>query len=169
MSHVYVTSDWHIGQTGIAEKFRTNFVSDMAHDHVILGAAKAILTKRDVLFVLGDVTWTTTGLQQIKDTGIPARMIMVRGNHDTLPTRDYLEVFEEIHGAYAYKEFFMTHIPIHRLELYRRSNIHGHCHKGGPYEVNAEKEYFNAILEFNDYIPVRMDQVRKIMEERRNK
>ncbi len=166
MSHVYVTSDWHIGHTGIAERFRTCFPTDDVHDHAILRAMKYATTKRDVLYVLGDVTWTARGLQMIKDAGIPCRMIMVRGNHDTLPTTDYLEVFEEVHGALRYKKYWFTHIPIHPMELYRGYNIHGHCHRGGPWEVNAEPEYFNAILEYNNYAPVKMQDVGRIIKDR---
>jgi len=168
MSHVYVTSDLHIGHTGISEKFRSQFASDVEHDWYILTQIKATVTKRDVLFVLGDATWTTSGLQAMKDADIPARMILCGGNHDTLPVRDYLQVFDEVVGAYRYKHCWFTHIPIHRQELHGRYNVHGHCHRGGPWEVNKEPEYYNAILEFNDYAPINMQQVYRILEERKN-
>ena len=167
MSHVYVTSDWHIGHTGIHEKFRTQFVSERDHDDYILSRARQMVTKRDVLIVVGDATWTLDGLQKIKDAEFPCRMILVAGNHDTLDASEYLEVFTDVVGVYAYKKYWITHMPVHRQELYGRSNIHGHCHRGGPWEVNKEKEYFNAILEFNDYAPVNMQEVGNTIVRRR--
>ena len=166
MSHVYVTSDWHIGHSGITDKFRTQFPSDDAHDDYILGCARAVVTKRDVLIVIGDATWTETGIRKIADTFFPCKLILVRGNHDTLPINDYLRVFSEVYGAYAYKKYWLTHIPIHPQEMYGRHNIHGHCHRGGPYETLRDTSYFNAILEFNDYLPIRIERVGEIIKER---
>ena len=167
MSHVYVTSDWHVGHKGITDKFRTMFCNQLDHDESIIYGARAVVNKRDTLIVLGDVTWTKEGLQQIIDAEFPCKMVMVRGNHDTLPTEEYLKVFSEVYGAYRYKKYWLTHIPIHPMELYRGSNIHGHCHRGGPYEVHKDPNYFNAILEFNDYLPVDMRQVGNEMVRRK--
>lgn len=166
MSHVYFTSDWHIGHSGITEKFRTQFPSDDAHDEYILNRMSSTVTKRDVMYVIGDVTWTESGLRKIYDAQFPCKMIMVGGNHDTLPVRDYLRVFDEFYGAVKYKGFWLTHIPIHEQELYRGLNIHGHCHRGGPYELSGDGRYFNAILEFNDYRPVCLADVQKSFVER---
>ena len=166
MSHVYVTSDWHIGHTGISTKFRTQFSSDEEHDDYILGTARAVVTKRDVLIVLGDVALTKAALLKIKDMEFPCRMLLVRGNHDGLSTMDYLHVFDEVYGAWKYKKYWLTHIPIHPQELYNGMNIHGHCHRGGPYEVGGDTRYFNAILEFNDYMPVNMQVVGQLIHDR---
>lgn len=166
MSKVYITSDWHIGHNGIASKFRTQFPSDDAHDDYVLGCARAVVGKNDVLIVVGDVTWCNAGIQKIKDAEFPCKMIMIAGNHDTLPTASYLRIFHSIHGVYMYKGFWITHMPVHPNELLGRQNIHGHCHRGGPWENNKEKDYFNAILEYNDYLPVNLQKIRKLMEER---
>lgn len=162
MSHVYVTSDWHIGHKGISEKFRTRYSSDAVHDWDILERAKQTVTKRDVLFVLGDVTWTRSGLELIDSFKFPCKMVMLKGNHDTLPTSDYLAVFDQVEGAFQYKKYWFTHIPIHPSELRSRANVHGHCHAGGPRELQIGEEwnrYYNAILEYNDYAPVNMAEI----------
>jgi len=166
VSHVYVTSDWHIGHTGVHEKFRTQFVSLLDHDDYILRRARQSVTKKDVLIVLGDITWTTAGIHKIKEAEFPCKLIMVGGNHDTLPVEDYLYVFDEVRGVYAYKRFWLTHMPVHPNELLGRTNVHGHCHRGGPWETHEEKGYYNAILEFNDYAPVDMRHVHKVIQER---
>lgn len=160
MSNVYVTSDWHLGHKGITSRFRKEFGSDGHHDYVIVENAAKVLTKRDAVFMLGDMSFTVEGLEMIGK--LPGRKILVRGNHDTLSMAQYNAVFDEIHGAYRYKGAFLTHIPIHEMELYRGFNIHGHCHRGGPRELQKGdlwKSYYNAILEFNDYQLVPMQKV----------
>jgi len=155
MSHVYVTSDWHLGHNGISSRFRTRFVSDHHHDHHIVETARSYLTKRDTLICIGDMSFTVEGMEMIQS--LPGKKILVRGNHDVLAEAWYRDTFEVVHGAMEYKGFFITHIPIHPMELYRRPNIHGHCHGGGPAELQIGENYdryFNAILEYNDYKPV---------------
>ena len=168
MSAVYVTSDWHIDHTGITDKFRTQFPNLATHDEYILSRAREKVTKRDILIVVGDVAMTKNGLNKIRERDFPCKLLLVRGNHDGLSTWDYLSVFDEVYGAWRYKKYWITHIPIHPMELYRGNNIHGHCHRGGPYEVEKDHRYFNAILEFNDYKPVNVQEVNRIMREREN-
>lgn len=164
MSRVYVTSDWHIGHKGIASRFRTQFGSDAHHDYQIVEDAGRILKKRDVILMIGDMAFTREGLAAIK--GLPGRKILIRGNHDIFQLEDYVEVFDDIHGAYRYKGAFFTHIPIHPMELYRGFNIHGHCHRGGPAEVQQGEKwwsYYNAILEYNDYQIVPIEHVYDVL------
>lgn len=168
MSHVYVTSDWHIGHKGITDKFRTQFPNIETHDNYILSRVLGLLSKRDILYVLGDVAMSQSALDLIKEYDFPCKMYLVRGNHDQLPTIEYLEVFDEVYGAFRYKKYWFTHIPIHPRELFKGMNVHGHCHRGGPYEVEEDTRYFNAILEFNDYLPINMQKLGTIIAERYN-
>ena len=159
MSHVYVTSDWHFGHKKITG-FRTQFSSMEDMEDNILSNFLSIVTKRDVLYCLGDMAFDLRGLEKIST--LPCRKILIRGNHDCLKTLDYLSVFDEIEGAFRYKKYWFTHIPIHPSELYRGNNVHGHCHNGGPAEHQIGdkwQHYFNAILEFNDYLPINMQKV----------
>jgi len=164
MSNVYVTSDWHFGHAGITDKFRTQFPNLAFMEDYILGNCLGIVRKRDVLYCLGDMAFTLSGLEKIAE--IPCRKILVRGNHDTLSTEDYLTVFDEVEGCYRYKKYWFTHIPIHPTELFRGMNIHGHCHSGGPYETEGDTRYFNAVVEYTDYQPVNMQVVGTIIKER---
>ena len=150
MSHVYVTSDWHIGHNGITDRFRTQFPNIDAHDEYILNRVRETVNKRDVLYVLGDAFWTHKALNKVLAAEIPCRMYLVRGNHDTLTAGDYLHVFKDVYGAFRYKKYWFTHIPIHPSELYRGKNVHGHCHRGGPNQTQKADDwesYYNAKLD----------------------
>ena len=168
MGRVYVTSDWHFGHSGITNHFRKEFASLEEMEDTIFYKAASRLKKRDVVFYIGDMSFNQAGLDRIAT--LPGRKILIRGNHDTLPLSSYTEVFEDIHGALRYKGCFITHIPIHPMELYRGYNVHGHCHRGGPGDLQKGddwKSYYNAILEFNDYDIVPWENVMMTLENRK--
>jgi len=168
MSHVYMTSDWHFGHQDIT-KFRTQFPSMTFMEDYVLENALGLVTKRDILYCIGDMAFDKRGLMKLRE--LPCRKILIHGNHDTLTTADYLIVFDEVRGVMPVHEFWLTHIPIHPTELYRRANIHGHCHRGGPNQHQTDKDwhrYYNAILEFNDYLPVNLNVIRDRMKEQKN-
>ena len=143
-----------------------------AMEDYIMERTLEMVTKRDVLYCLGDMAFDMRGLEKLH--ALPCRKILVRGNHDNhLTTQQFLSVFEEVEGAVAYKKYWLTHIPIHPSEMRNRvANIHGHCHNGGPGDLQIGYDwhrYYNAILEYNDYRPVNMQKLGTILAERINK
>ena len=177
MSHVYFIGDLHFGHQGI-EKFRTQFPNEQVHRQYVMGCWEGIIRKRDVVYVMGDAAFTQDGLDDVGK--LPGRKILVRGNHDLLPTEAYLAVFAEVYGALAYKGMWLTHVPIHPSELYGRTNVHGHCHRGGPqdivqcpstvrgHSVGSMATYFNTCAEYlpTPYVPIRHDEMRALIEKR---
>ena len=177
MSNVFFIGDLHLGHAGI-HKFRTQFPSESVHRQFIMDTWSETIGKRDAVYVMGDAAFTSDGLQSIGQ--LSGKKILVRGNHDLLPTEDYLGVFEEVHGMLAYKGLWLTHAPIHPTELYGRTNVHGHCHRGGPTDVHvsgstirghvvgSRATYFNTCAEHlpTPYKPIRLDEMMEIIKER---
>ena len=176
MSHVYFIGDLHFGHTGI-ERFRKKFPNEAVHRQFIMDTWTDLVTKRDVVYVLGDAAFTQEGLDDIKT--LAGRKILIRGNHDLLPTESYLNVFEEVYGLLAWKGFWLSHAPIHPMELYGRTNIHGHCHRGGPTGVHTSRRqlrgfavgdkatYFNTCAEHlpTPYEPIEYHKMREMINE----
>lgn len=180
MSRVYFIGDLHFGHTHI-HKFRTQFPSEIVHRAYLMERWIDTVGKRDVVYVLGDAAFTQEGLD---DVGLlPGRKILIRGNHDKLPTESYLSVFAEVEGVVNYKGMWLTHIPIHPSELYGRTNIHGHCHRGGPQDVHvcpstvrghhigATATYFNTCAEHlpEPYTPIELFEMQEIINDRISK
>jgi calcineurin-like phosphoesterase family protein len=131
VSNVYFISDLHLGHEG-ALKWARDFREGKdihEHDQILMDKINSVVTKRDTLYVLGDVTFRNNHLFYMHQ--IPCRMILVRGNHDNLSTKEYLSVFDEVHGLIKYKGFWLSHAPIHPHELRGSKNIHGHVHIHG--------------------------------------
>lgn len=150
MSNVWFGSDWHFGHKNIA-KFRTEVESEEANRQRIIEDCQ-VIRKNDVLFLLGDIAFYEP---YIEDIGrINCQKYLVRGNHDQLPTWRYLEYFKEVYGVIKYKEFWLSHAPIHPDELRGKRNLHGHVHyenikvemEGYP-KLQDDPRYFNCCPE----------------------
>jgi calcineurin-like phosphoesterase family protein len=150
----FFTSDLHLGHPAAAELRGFGSVSE--HDDHILHNL-AFLWKHDKLFILGDVAWNPQSLKKLLE--IRCVKDVVLGNHDQMQAAQYLEVFNRMWGIVRYKQYWLTHCPIHPQEMFRaRGNIHGHIHNGGKTK-NVEGPYLNVNVDFNNYHPVTMQEV----------
>lgn len=175
---VYFTSDLHLGHKNI-HKFRGGFSSEEEHQTYIIKCWKATITKRDDVYVLGDACFTMEAVDLLRD--LPGTKHLIRGNHDELDTQAYLKVFKNVYGLKKYKEFWLSHAPIHPQELRGKVNLHGHVHYDSvklPFnpvtdvKQNLDNRYFNCCVEnLRDYFRrpfVELDQLRKHLIERSN-
>lgn len=176
MSHVYFIGDPHFGHSNI-NVFRKQFPTEAVHRQFLMDTWTDLIRKRDVVYVMGDAAFTQDGLDSLGT--LAGRKILIRGNHDLLPTEAYLSVFAEVYGALAWKGLWLTHIPIHPSELYGRTNVHGHCHRGGPSGVyespnqyrgmgpGAKATYFNTCAEYlpTPFEPIEYHRMKEIINE----
>lgn len=163
MSNVWFLGDLHAGHKNI-HKFRTQFESEEEHFRTIRANYASVVTKRDKVFFLGDTAFTMERLQDIKSW--VGEKIEVLGNHSVereLTTRDYLEVFDDVQGFMKYKEFWLSHAPIHPNELRGKTNLHGHVHCA----TIPDDRYFNCSLENINYRPISLHEIRQIIEQRK--
>ena len=169
MSNVWFCSDLHFGHTNI-QKFRKEVVSESDNRERIKREWRAVVTKRCIVFVLGDAAFT---MDTVSDFGtLPGKKFLIRGNHDKLNTSVYLKYFDEVYGLLKYKEFWLSHAPIHPDELRGRRNLHGHVHyaniqaemKGFP-QLQDDPCYFNCcpenVWEIKGRCLISLDEIRK--------
>lgn len=154
MSNVYLTSDWHLGHRGIT-RFRPEFESEQQHSEMIIANYLSMITKRDVVWFLGDIVFSLEYLQRIKD--LPGTKKLVLGNHDVDQKIDIANlclVYDDIYSMVNYKGAWLSHAPIHPDELRGKVNIHGHCHS----HKIPDKRYINVCPEHTAYAPIRFDR-----------
>ena len=129
MSNVRFIADLHFSHTSMAIKRGFSTVEE--HDEYIIKQWNSVVHKRDTTYILGDITMETS-----KPYPLLARLNGVKhvvlGNHD-MP-KDIAELSKyvvKISGMIKYKGIFLTHCPIHPMELDHRvnKNIHGHIHE----------------------------------------
>ena len=116
MARVFFTSDLHFGHTNLCLGLRQ--MSPVESDKLIIDNWNKVVTKRDVVYVLGDITMENQNIipQYIKQ--LNGRIIIVGGNHDNRQCCDvYRKLGITVMGTLEYKGFICTHIPVHPCEL----------------------------------------------------
>lgn len=158
MSNIWFTSDLHLGHAFAAEQRGFNSVED--HDSFIIESFNSHVGRRDKVFILGDLAFSSNGL---KNAGyLSGTKELIFGNHDTYSLDKYLNVVDKVHGFRRYNNFWLSHCPIHPQEMYRcRGNLHGHIHKGAA-TPELYLPYFNVNVEFNNFNPVNLDRIEEI-------
>lgn len=131
------------------------------HDHDLKLKWHDTISKRDVIYVLGDVAWNKEAL---KDFGTWRGIkYLVRGNHDRLSTHVYLNHFNQILGTIKYEakhdskreKFWISHVPIHPQELFGIRNIHGHLHAT---ELDDDR-YINVGVDKCNGTPIPIEEI----------
>jgi calcineurin-like phosphoesterase family protein len=144
MSQIILCSDLHLGHKNIT-KFRQfygiSLANEQEHREWILHELSKVANKRVRFIMAGDIAFTQDALDDLGK--LPGEKILIRGNHDELPTAEFSKVFSEIYGLLRYKQYWISHPPIHPDELRGRLNLHGHVHG----ETLSDTRYFNLCPE----------------------
>jgi calcineurin-like phosphoesterase family protein len=164
MSIVRFIADLHFGHVNMAIKRGFSTVEE--HDEHIITQWNSVVNKRDVTYILGDITMEKKSSYPLLDrlNGIKH---VVLGNHDRRQDVPHLlQHVENVAGMIQYKGIMLTHAPIHSMELEYRfnKNIHGHIHDKvvmkmlDGWEVIDER-YFCVSCEQVDYKPKTLEEL----------
>lgn len=164
----YLISDLHLGHKAIL-KYRTQFATlDEMHD-TIINNWNNVITPQDKVYILGDVAWNKQALVLLDSMN--GKKVLIKGNHDILPLKEYVKYFKNMEGAKEYKGCILTHIPVHESQLERfKINIHGHLHDKCiefPTSIIGHKfadyvkdtRYINVCCEQVNYTPVLLEDI----------
>jgi calcineurin-like phosphoesterase family protein len=165
MSRVWVISDIHLGHANIVN-FRPEFSSAEEHDETILSNIEKTVSKRDALWILGDCFFTTESYETFFSRVFCHKVHWIIGNHDTDTgqRQDNVKRFcKEPHPMYGkigslfkYKGLWLSHHPLHPIELRGKKNVHGHTHKElmRHEDGTLDSRYINVCCEHTNYSPV---------------
>jgi len=154
---VWFSSDLHLGNT----RSRGIGSSEQTANRIVVNI-NSMVNKGDKLFLLGDVADTYEGLKCINKIRC-ANIELILGNHDKFQLTKYHQAgIKKIHGFRGYKNYWLSHCPIHPNEMRKKiANIHGHIHRDGDTEKITDSRYFNVNTEFHEFYPVSMDNINK--------
>ena len=161
----YFTSDLHIGHKAIC-KYRPEFESTREHDLYWIEKIES-LGKRDILFILGDFIFESEHYEEYIERlkNVKCRIKLILGNHDNPKLyRDTIDSKIEIQlPFYSYKNFWLSHCPIHPQEMRRRyGNIHGHLHRSVLEGDNTDL-YFDVSPEKHNYEFVPFETIKETL------
>lgn len=151
-------ADTHLGHRNIW-KYRKVFESTLHNDLYFTRVLQEVSTKRDSMYFLGDIAFDEYYLGLIKE--LPGRKILILGNHcsEYIPVKKLVDAFDEVHGLLKYKEFWLSHAPLHDGELRGKLNVHGHVHAASV----PDTKYLNVSVDssFMKYFPRTLTEVRE--------
>ena len=155
---VYFIGDLHLGHKKILEfsgDYRGGNTVD-EHDEWVINQWNSVVTQRDVVYVLGDVAFTREGL--LKCSRLNGHKKLILGNHDVFHVCAYQRVgFKVLPGLFKYKDYWLSHAPIHPAELRGRKNIHGYVH----HKSIEDERYLNVSVEnLTDGKPIFLEAIR---------
>ena len=163
MANVWFLGDVHLGHKNI-HKYR-GFNSNEEHDALIKENYHNVVSKRDIVYFLGDTAFTHEALAEIKTWQGESRRLIV-GNHDLergVKMRDLTEAYDKVYAFKKYKDFWLTHAPIHPDELRGRWCLHGHVHE----DTIDDPRYLNVSMEAINYKPICLEEAIETMRSRR--
>lgn len=149
MSTIYFISDLHFGHENMAIK--RGFKNHFEHDEYIISQWNKIITKKDTVWILGDITMEKD-LYYFRLDQLNGIKKVVLGNHD-MPQHvpELLKYVNKVCGMYDYKDLCLSHCPIHENEIGRyRKNYHGHIHEN----TYNDSRYINCCAEVLNYKPI---------------
>jgi calcineurin-like phosphoesterase family protein len=154
MSQVFFYSDPHFSHENMAKA--RGFKSIEEHDNHIIEKWNQKVSKRDVIWLLGDLTMEKRSPYYLLER-LNGLKRVVAGNHDRpQDTKELLKYVESISGMVKYKGFILTHCPIHESEIHQfRGNIHGHVHA----KSLTDYRYFNVCAENLNYEPISFQEL----------
>lgn len=169
MCKVRFIADLHLGHVNMAK--HRGFQDEFYHDEHIVDSWNSVVDKRDLTYILGDVTMENSKSYPILNR-LSGRKIVIMGNHDRpqdIP--ELLKYVDKVGGMINYKGIWLTHCPVHESELeYRVSkNIHGHIHEkevmkkiysNGVASLHLKDErYFCVSCERVEYKPKTLEEL----------
>jgi calcineurin-like phosphoesterase family protein len=179
----FITADTHFGHAKSLSFLQPDgsplrlFSSVEEMDETMVDHWNATVGKKDTIYHLGDVVMPRPSLKIL--SRLNGRKILIRGNHDLGPLKDYTPYFEDIRGAFFHNGdstmkggLIFTHIPVHPscLTGHYLGNVHGHlhCHQilldGQP-----DKRFFNACVERNNFTPIDFEKIKTFFKDHERK
>jgi calcineurin-like phosphoesterase family protein len=168
MARVFFIADLHLGHTNMALK--RGFAAVEEHDEYIIKKWNSVVSKRDVTYILGDVTMEKSAPYELLDRLNGVKHVVL-GNHDRRQdVKKLLEYVDSVAGMMQYKGIMLTHCPIHPMELdYRfKHNIHGHTHEKlveydfklfGKTVIHSDRRYICVSCEQVNYAPKTLEEL----------
>ena len=167
MSKVYLIGDTHWGHRNICKYRGEHFSSMEDHDEILFEHIMETVTKRDVLWLMGDIFFTEESFWFAKQLVANTQQInWILGNHDTENNERQENIGRtallgvKLHSLVSYKGTWLCHHPIHPDELCGKMCLHGHVHD----KTIREPGYFNCSAENLGFYPREFKDIKDACE-----
>jgi len=157
---IYFISDIHFGETEDRHKLfyrNRSFPTVKDFDETIIKNWNSIITKKDIVYIIGDFAYSEEGLKNAKQ--LNGTKILIKGNYDDqFPDEMLLKYFNWVLKDLVYTtsngiDLYLNHYPINGKK--GMLNLTGHIHS----LWKVQRNMINVSVECWDYKPVSMDDI----------
>jgi calcineurin-like phosphoesterase family protein len=127
-----------------------------------------VVGPKDIVYILGDFGFGTKA--QIKDLTdvLKGRKMLLLGNHEKYRPTDYMQLGFEWATRFPFlidKYFWCSHEPLFMNDgTSPYFNLYGHVHNSAPLFDNKFPHRMNLSVECINYIPISLDEIKKIIK-----
>jgi calcineurin-like phosphoesterase family protein len=166
--NVFVTADLHLGHDNIRRHCSRPFGSVEEMDEVLIANWNGVVSRRDLVYVVGDFAWKNTSKYLSRLQG---RKILIRGNHDR-SSEDHVRDFAEVHDLLVRRldgrrvvfcHYCMNDWPGSVTGAW---HLYGHSH--GRTEESPGSSRCDVGVDVWDYSPVPWEAIQLKLGERQN-
>ena len=171
MANIFLSSDLHLGHESMMKFVREDGVTplrvfkDATHmNEYIVMQHNRVVKPTDKWYCLGDIAMSKKFLPILYRMN--GEKVLIRGNHDTEPAKEYLKYFKDVRGTHQLDGMLLSHIPVHPESIGRwKANVHGHLHaravlKEGSHWI--DERYISVCMErLDDYTPISLEELKK--------
>lgn len=149
-------SDYHFYHKNVLTYENRPFSDIKEHNQYIIDVNNSLVKENDNLYILGDVSFIESGVKLLEK--LNGNKVLILGNHDKPKfTNLYLKYCSKVVSTLNYRNYLLSHIPIHPDSLGRyKGNIHGHLHS----KILNDFRYLNVSVEQYNYHPISFEQIK---------
>jgi calcineurin-like phosphoesterase family protein len=145
---IWFWSDQHFGHNNIIKYCDRPFRDIQDMQEQLIANYNSVVKPGDVVFWVGDVTFTEPSLMNEIMSELPGYNILVLGNHDIHHGGVKNLDFDEIHKVFSLHNFVVSHHPWHDVPK-GYFHIHGHTHN----HKTSHPRHINVCVENTNYTP----------------
>jgi calcineurin-like phosphoesterase family protein len=163
---VWFSADPHFNHDNIRRLAGRPFDSCEEMNNTIIDNYNRLLDPGDRLYILGDFAWCRA--QEIRQRIRCKNVYLIRGNHDRDENADFIWVRDYKRIKVDDQIIILFHYPIASWDcaFYGSWHLHGHTHSNFP--TGPDKFRLDVGVDEHNYEPISFDQVKAIMDSKKN-
>lgn len=161
MSNIWFTADTHFGHSNIIRYCNRPFSSHEEMDEELLRRFNEVIRPGDILYHLGDVSWSTYDLSKFFDRLKTKEVHLIYGNHDTKATkhqniRSYNDIKTLNKGG---SHITMFHYPMRTWSTRGHGGfqLYGHVHG----KMDGIGRQMDVGVDTNNFYPYELTQIQE--------
>lgn len=167
-TNIFFTSDLHFGHANIIRLAGRPFTTVEEMDAYMIKKWNEVVGPEDVVFVLGDFAYRGNHGPAYYLDQLNGYKVLIVGNHDSVGPE--LFIWDAFFHGYKEirlkkKDFVLCHYPMTSWNGAFKNTVllHGHVHKTGkPWEFVDLPNVHNVNVEFNDYTPINIKDIKVV-------